>query len=118
MSRRVVLGYHPRTGEPLYSGDPFALEAAMRDVEAQRVALDEVDGWRVSTVHLVIDQSLGNGDPVLWETMVFGIDGQTSSVAGWESYTDRYTSREAAEAGHRAVVTAIRAGLPYWRERL
>ncbi len=39
----------------------------------KRVAWDEVDGKRISTVFLGIDHNyFGDGPPVLFETMVFG----------------------------------------------
>jgi hypothetical protein len=60
----------------------------------RRVGYDERrDGIRVSTVFLGLDHSFGNGPPVLWETMVFGADGD-------EQHCERYTSFEAAVTGH------------------
>lgn len=105
-----VYGYHPRTGEPLLTVETFA--AAVDDREARRVALDEVEGLRVSTVHLVIDHGFGDGAPVLWETMVFPADDdETPKTPEWTDYQWRYRSLDDARAGHAEIVAAILAGL-------
>jgi hypothetical protein len=68
--------------------------------EERRVARDEIDGVLVSTVFLGLDHSFDmGGPPVLWETMIFGLD---------EEYCERYTSREDAEAGHAQAVEMVR----------
>lgn len=55
----------------------------------------------VSTVFLGMDHSFtGGGDPVLWETMIFGSE--------HDGYQERYTSREAAEQGHLVAVALAR----------
>ena len=57
----------------------------------------------ISTVFLATDHSFGTGDPVLWETLVFGgpLDGEMT----------RYTSRSAAIAGHQAMCRRVAAAL-------
>lgn len=57
---------------------------------------------RVSTVFLGIDHSFGDGEPLLFESMVFG---GTS-----DQYQERYTTIEAAEAGHKRILTIVKAG--------
>jgi hypothetical protein len=61
-----------------------------------RVAHDELPGCHVSTVFLGIDHSFGRGDPVLFETMIFGgpLDG----------YQWRYCTYAEAEHGHADAV--------------
>jgi len=57
----------------------------------ERTQLDDV---RVSTVFLGMEHNFGlSGKPILWETMVFGIDD--------DSYQERYDSLPAAKAGHK-----------------
>jgi len=57
------------------------------------VASDHVGDVHVSTVFLALDHNFGlEGPPVLWETMVFG--------GALDQECWRYTSREAALAGH------------------
>ena len=38
----------------------------------RQVADTKIDGVRISTVFLGIDHAFGSGDPVLYETMIFG----------------------------------------------
>ena len=59
-------------------------------------ALTEFDGGKVSTVFLGLDHSFDHGEPVLWETMIFG--------GPHDGYQNRYTSREAAVRGHAVAV--------------
>lgn len=67
----------------------------------RHVAQDRVGGIVVSTVFLGLDHSFGCGLPTLFETLVFrGGDGQ-------DMY--RYGSWEEAEAGHKKIVSEIRA---------
>jgi hypothetical protein len=65
----------------------------------RRVAETEIGDVRVSTVFLGLDHSWDGGDPVLWETMVFG--------GTHDDYQERYTSRAAAEAGHKRAVFMV-----------
>lgn len=67
----------------------------------RRVALTEEGDWRVSTVFLALDHNFaGRGEPVLWETMVFG--------GPLADEMDRYTSRESAVDGHEKMVARVR----------
>lgn len=88
---------------------PISLEEASRllgDAQARIVAQDPlVMGsigllW-VSTVFLVLDYNpLGIGLPVLYETMVFGEDGEPL-------YQRRYCTREDALAGHQEALDTL-----------
>ena len=63
------------------------------------VAVTDFDGGKVSTVFLGMDHNFTHGEPVLWETMIFG--------GPHDGYCERYTSLAKAEAGHqRAVAVA------------
>lgn len=61
-------------------GRPISIEQAealLRDIDARRVAFTTIGAREVSTVHLVLDQSLGvplfgeRGVPLIFETMTF-----------------------------------------------
>mgnify|MGYP000154984527 CR=1 FL=1 len=86
-------------GQPLLCPDLMTWAAWMESGE-RRVALDVFGDVRVSTVFLGIDHRFDAGDPVLWETMVFGgpLDGEQ----------ERYTSRAAALDGHQAMADRVR----------
>ena len=58
----------------------------------RRVALDEHDGVKVSTVFLGLDDSFGEGKPMLFETMIFG--------GPHDQDQERYSTWAEAEAGH------------------
>lgn len=67
------------------------------------VAKTDVGEVTISTVFLGLDHSFtDSGLPVLYETMVFG--------GALDEYQWRYSSREAALAGHERVVAKVKAG--------
>jgi hypothetical protein len=65
-----------------------------------RVAHSEIGNMRVSTVFLGLDHNLGGGEPVLFETMIFG--GPLNDEQ-W-----RYATYADAERGHQEAVTKAR----------
>lgn len=70
----------------------------------RRVAETFVGTTRVSTVFIGLSKGIGNGKPVLWETMVFGgpCDGEN----------DCYTSKELALEGHKRLVDIVKENQP------
>ncbi len=66
----------------------------------RHVGLDIFGDVRVSTVFLGLDHNFGNGEPLLFETMVFGgpLDGEQ----------ERYCTWDEAEAGHKVMVEKAR----------
>lgn len=68
--------------------------------ESRRVALDEFDNIRVSTVFLALNHNWGDGPPLLFETMVFG--------GKMDEYMRRYSTRKEAENGHKEVVSMVK----------
>ena len=90
------------------------LGTADRTVERTQVGV-----WEVSTIFLGLNHSFGDGGPpLLFETMVFGgevtrtlvLDGETRTFTGRHSEDGpfRYSTWEAAMAGHRRVVQQVR----------
>lgn len=61
------------------------------------------DGTLVSTVFLSADHRMGNGPPVLFETMVFDCPAQA-----WNDFQSRYCTVEEARAGHADIVERLR----------
>ncbi len=68
------------------------------------VAKDEFEGVVVSTVFLGIDHNWGEGDPLLYETMVF------TDIEGG-GYMNRYFIWDEAVAGHNKIVDLMRRKL-------
>jgi hypothetical protein len=106
------LSYILKDGKPV-PADPQTVEAFLKDIENRRVdetLLYAPDGSeiRISTVFLCIDHGLlGDSPPVLWETMIFW-EGRDDGLGDWQQ---RYTSEEAARAGHKAAVALVKATL-------
>lgn len=72
--------------------------------DARRVANEEVGHARVSTVFLGLDHSFGSGQPMIFETLVFGgpHDGDMERCTTWAE----------AEAQHAMMVKKISASEP------
>lgn len=62
----------------------------------RHVAQTELGDVRVSTVFLGLDHSFGSGDPLLFETMIFG--------GPRDGYQERCSTWEQAEAEHAKAV--------------
>lgn len=63
-----------------------------RDDSHRRVGDTQVGKVRISTIFLGSDHNLGNGKPLIFETMIFG--GQ------WDEETERYSTWGEAKKGH------------------
>jgi hypothetical protein len=72
------------------------------DHQKRVVSVTPVGDGRVSTVFLGLDHSFAGGPPVLWETMVFDVE-------GLDGEQDRYTSHADAVAGHAQMVARAQA---------
>ena len=75
----------------------------MEDIDRRRVGFDEIGDFQVSTVFIGIDHaSIGEGPPLLFETMVFA----AGTVDDRE--THRYSSWDDALIGHQATVRRLK----------
>lgn len=95
----------PIPGPSEWGWDSTALDAldAAWAPENRRVAREVLgDEVEVSTVFLVINHQFLDGPPMLFETMIFG--------GPFDQYQWRYPTWDEAQAGHRRVVEALRAG--------
>ncbi|HEY2811797.1 MAG TPA: hypothetical protein VGJ00_10475 [Rhabdochlamydiaceae bacterium] len=71
---------------------------------SKHVADDEINGYRVSTVWLVINHNFfKEGTPLLFETMVF--DGKDESI-----YCERHSTWDEAEEGHKKAMQWVKDG--------
>lgn len=66
-----------------------------------QVALDHVNGIKISTVFLGIDHGYG-GKPHWFETMIFG--------GGHDGYLERYATWDEAEVGHQKALEMVIGG--------
>jgi hypothetical protein len=83
-------------------GQPISLEQWQSLFEEDRtVALTDLGTQgTVSTVYLGLNYALGDGPPLIYETMMFGGPMDTLMLA-------RYSTEEQAKAGHQAVLDAL-----------
>jgi len=65
----------------------------------RHVAVTMVDDVRISTVFLGLDHAFKEGEPLLFETMVFG--------GPLDQEMNRYTTWEEAERGHKVMVKKV-----------
>ena len=76
----------------------------MEDPNNKRVALTEIDDLRVLTVFLGVNNQFNEGQPFLFETLVF-----KGEQLDWEYDGVRYRTWEEAKAGHDAIVELVKA---------
>jgi hypothetical protein len=90
-------------GNPKLEDNPIKAVKWYEKIDNRRVAESIIDRVRVSTVFLSFDHNFsGQGPPVLWETMIFG--------GPHDDYTERYTNRDDAIAGHAVAVKLVESG--------
>lgn len=94
-------------------GNPIDVALAnelLGDLDARRIAVDNVGPYEISTVHLVLDHQLALSDepgpPLIFETMVFGSRSDQFDGAMWRTAT-----KFAALAQHDQTVALIREHL-------
>ncbi len=61
--------------------------------------------YKISTVFLGVDHNFGDGEPLLFETMVFDTSFNFKSL---DEFSERYSSYEEAETGHKKIVELIK----------
>lgn len=88
-------------GNPLEQDTMLLMGAMLQDIDRRRVALTELpDGWSVSTVFIGIDHGIGDGPPLVFETMVFDDDGHSVDLYRWPTWAE-------AEQGHGWVLREL-----------
>lgn len=69
----------------------------------RRVGDENIDGQRVSTVFLSLDHNWSEGEPLLFETMIFG--------GPYDTYMERYSTYDQAKEGHERIVNCLKEGV-------
>lgn len=85
-------------GEPEICNDVFAWGRWFEANDAKRVVANDKlpNDVLVSTVFLGLDHAFGHMEPLIYETMIFGGE--------HDGHQERYSTRAAAEHGHRAAL--------------
>ncbi len=88
-------------------------EYATYSREEERIGLDEMDGYRISTVYLGYDHSWNSSRIEIFETMIFWDGGGTSHDNGLDplrldDYQERYPDKASARVGHKRAIDTVR----------
>jgi len=94
------LGHYILVGRTPILVDLLTWAKWVENFDNRLIAVTEDKGFRVSTVFLGLDHNFGRGDPILFETMIFG--GPLNEQM-W-----RYATYREAERGHEDAVTQAR----------
>ena len=99
--------YFDRKGQPIELDEWTRL---FEDQDYKIVAQHWVRGWMVSTVWLGLNHNFaGKGAPLIFETMTFPPGDEADGESVWgETYSERYSTEEAAHAGHDRAMTWVR----------
>lgn len=102
----MAITYYTKDGQPIEisPGDPGY--ESLWDPENRRVAETTIGGIWVSTVHLPMDHSFGQGPPLIFETMVFDHREDERNMS--DEYCDRYSTQEEALEGHKKAVQWVK----------
>ena len=93
MTNKYILeGNTPKAVEDIFEWAKW-FETADRHVAETHLS----NNVRISTVFLGLDHSFSGGEPILFETMIFGGE--------HNNYQERYSTWEEAEAGHEKAVS-------------
>jgi hypothetical protein len=94
------VGFYDRDGEPIEWEQWSALWNDASYCHVAITAIDDDVGTYVSTVWMGLNHNLGEGPPLIFETMVFG--------GPLDQDAERYPTEAAAQAGHDRWVAAAR----------
>lgn len=105
--------YYRRDGTPYEGENPWLQWAKdFEDFKARKIASTELPwGGHVSTVWLGLDHRMGDGKPLIFESMVFGIPVETELLGKKRMLPPdmemrRYSTEKEAIEGHEALVAA------------
>lgn len=101
MKKYILIGKEPAVTEDLF------LWASSFENDNRRVAFTDFYYCTVSTIFLGIDHSFYGGNPILFETMIFGHYD--------DLYQTRYHTWEESVKGH---IVAVEKVIPFWKKNL
>lgn len=87
--------------------------ATHSDPDYRIVAQHYVRGWMISTIWLGVDHRfIMSGAPVIFETMIFPPGDEAGGRGAMsEDYMERYSTEDAAQAGHDRALSWVREKL-------
>lgn len=88
-----------------YDGTPLTLKewAKKFETDERHIGDDFIDNIHISTVWLGLDHSFGMGEPLIFETMIFG------GIYDQEQW--RYSTQTQAEIGHILAIELVKDSL-------
>lgn len=95
MKNYILVGKEPKQVDDIMEWAK-SFEGSNRTVE--KTTIGDVD---ISTVFLGLDHSFGGGEPLLFETMIFGGDD--------DGYQERYSTWDEAVKGHKFACEKVSA---------
>lgn len=95
MKKYILVGKEPKQVDDIMEWAK-SFEGSDRTVE--KTTIGDVD---ISTVFLGLDHSFGGGEPLLFETMIFGGDD--------DGYQERYSTWDEAVKGHKFACKKVSA---------
>ncbi len=104
-NQKYILGKN----HELIEADLMTWARFFEDKDNRRVALDVIGDSQISTVFLGCDHNWGEGEPLLFETMIFG------GKRGGEQW--RWHTWQEAEEGHKKIVEELKQSIMSKRTR-
>lgn len=75
----------------------------------KHVGQDTINGWYISTIWMGLDHSFWkDGDPIIFETMIFKDDESFPDNEEIKDYQERYSYLKEAEEGHKQACQRVR----------
>jgi hypothetical protein len=103
-----VTEYYDIDGNPLTTLDWVVLLESRDMTEYGVIGNTYIGDVRVSTIWLGLNHNFGDGPPLIFETMIFGLPDEDEVG----EYQWRYSTKEAALAGHDQAVALVKHNHP------
>lgn len=91
-------------GNPIPCDDLITWGKWLENPNNRQVKKDFVGKYWVSTVFLSLDHNFLEGEPILWETMIFS---ESEDETKYDGYQERYSTRQEAIEGHQRAIEMI-----------
>lgn len=92
-------------GNPIPCPDLIEWAKWFENSNNRQLKKDLVGKYWVSTVFLGLDHNFLEGEPILWETMIFS---ESEDQNKYEGYQERYITKKEAIEGHQKAIEMIK----------